>query len=87
MVVVEPHEGRSVTTADRAGERSARSAVATRAQQYYDWMRDGRVYPVIEEAFDWLEANWPADEGDTVISWGDSRIGNMMYDEFTPVAV
>ncbi len=50
-------------------------------------MRDGRVYPVIEEAFEWLDANWPADEGDTVISWGDSRIGNMMYDEFTPVAV
>jgi len=33
------------------------------------------------------DANWPTDEGDTVISWGDSRIGNMMYDEFTPVAV
>ncbi len=29
MVVVEPREGRSVTTADRAGERPARSAVAT----------------------------------------------------------
>ena len=39
MVVVEPREGRSVTTADRAGERPARSAMATRAQQYYDWMR------------------------------------------------
>ena len=31
--------------------------------------------------------NWPADEGDTVISWGDSRVGNIMYDGFTPVAV
>ncbi|MGZ4681765.1 MAG: phosphotransferase family protein [Acidimicrobiales bacterium] len=71
---------------DCPGETPLRRHVANQ-RAYYDWMRDGRVYPVIEEAFDWLEANWPADEGDTVISWGDSRIGNMMYDEFTPVAV
>ncbi len=54
---------------------------------YYDWMRDGRTYPVIEEAFTWLEEHWPADEGQTVISWGDGRIGNIMFDEFEPVAV
>ena len=71
---------------DLAGDTPLRRHVANQ-RAYYDWMRGGKVYPVIEEAFDWLEANWPADEGDTVISWGDSRIGNMMYDEFTPVAV
>jgi len=71
---------------DAPGDTPLRRHVANQ-RKYYDWMRDGRVYPVIEEAFDWLDANWPADEGDTVISWGDSRIGNMMYDEFTPVAV
>ena len=27
------------------------------------------------------------DEGDTVLSWGDSRIGNMMFRDFEPVAV
>ena len=42
---------------------------------------------MIERAFGWLDANWPADEGDTVVSWGDSRIGNMMYRDFEPVAV
>lgn len=71
---------------DAPGDTPLRRHVANQ-RLYYDWMRHGTVYPVIEEAFDWLDANWPADEGDTVISWGDSRIGNMMYDQFAPVAV
>ncbi|MEZ5167536.1 MAG: phosphotransferase family protein [Acidimicrobiales bacterium] len=55
---------------------------------YYDWSRGDRRHPIIESTFDWLEAHWPADEGATVISWGDSRIGNVMYeaDGFAPVA-
>ncbi len=56
-------------------------------RRFYDWMRQGRSYPVIERAFAWLEAHWPADEGDTVVSWGDSRIGNVLYDGFAPAAV
>src|SRR5262249_11141778 len=43
--------------------------------------------PLIEAAFDWLHAHWPADEGETVFSWGDSRIGNILYRDFEPVAV
>ncbi|MDT4937481.1 MAG: hypothetical protein QOG80_1152 [Pseudonocardiales bacterium] len=56
---------------------------------YYEWTRrdDGLRIPVIEDAFTWLEANWPADPGETVLSWGDSRIGNMIFDDFRPVAV
>ena len=56
---------------------------------YYEWSRNGRTHPIVERAFEWLDANWPADEGPTVIGWGDSRIGNVMYaaDGFTPVAV
>ncbi|MEZ5245505.1 MAG: phosphotransferase family protein [Acidimicrobiales bacterium] len=55
---------------------------------YYEWSRNGRTHPIVERAFEWLDANWPADEGPTVISWGDSRIGNIMYaaDGFEPVA-
>jgi aminoglycoside phosphotransferase (APT) family kinase protein len=56
---------------------------------YYEWTRrsDELRVPVIEDAFDWLEANWPADPGETVLSWGDARIGNMIFDDFVPVAV
>jgi aminoglycoside phosphotransferase (APT) family kinase protein len=56
-------------------------------RRYYEWVRNGRTHPIIDEAFSWLEDHWPADEGDTVVSWGDSRIGNIMYDGFTPAAV
>ena len=52
------------------------------------WVCGDRVHPLVEDAFAWLEANWP-EEGPTVISWGDARIGNTMYaaNGFTPVAV
>ncbi len=55
--------------------------------EFYRWMRGDLRFPLIEDGFAWLEANWPADEGATVLSWGDSRIGNMMYRDFEPVAV
>ena len=69
-----------------AGDTPLRRHVANQ-REYYDWVRGDDVIPVVEEAFDWLDANWPEDEGDTVISWGDARVGNIMYDGFTPVAV
>ncbi|CAB4886628.1 unannotated protein [freshwater metagenome] len=55
---------------------------------FYEWVAaDGVRSPLIERAFAWLDANWPSDEGDTVVSWGDARIGNIMYRDFQPVAV
>ncbi|MBA2609850.1 MAG: phosphotransferase family protein [Actinobacteria bacterium] len=54
---------------------------------YYQWVADGQPSPLIERCFDWLRAHWPGDEGPTVLSWGDARIGNMMFSNFEPVAV
>jgi aminoglycoside phosphotransferase (APT) family kinase protein len=74
--------------AAEAGPDPLRSLVdAQRA--YYEWTRrdDGLRIPVIEDTFDWLEAHWPADAGETVLCWGDARPGNLIYDGFTPVAV
>ncbi len=63
-----------------------RHVAAQRA--YYEWVVQGRARsPVIERGFAWLEANWPADEGGTVLSWGDARIGNIVFQGFVPVAV
>lgn len=58
-------------------------------RSYYAWThaRDGVRIPILERAFDWLEEHWPADPGDPVLVWGDSRPGNVIYDGFTPVAV
>jgi aminoglycoside phosphotransferase (APT) family kinase protein len=55
---------------------------------YYEWVvADGQRSPLIEAAFDWLDAHWPDEEGPTVLSWGDSRIGNVLYRDFEPVAI
>jgi aminoglycoside phosphotransferase (APT) family kinase protein len=53
---------------------------------YYEWARDGRRVPVIEEAFEVLGASIP-DSTRTVLNWGDSRIGNIIYRDCDPVAV
>lgn len=57
-------------------------------QAYYEWVAaDGTRSPLIERGFEWLDAHWPAHEGEPVFSWGDARIGNMMFRDFSPVAV
>lgn len=56
---------------------------------YYEWTRreDGLRIPLLESAFDWLEAHWPAEPSDDVLCWGDARIGNIMFEGTNPVAV
>ncbi|WP_241384142.1 phosphotransferase family protein [Rhodococcus sp. CH91] len=56
---------------------------------YYEWTRrdDGLRIPLLEKAFEWLEAHWPTEPSPDVLCWGDARIGNIMYDGTTPVAV
>lgn len=57
---------------------------------YYEWVRGDLRVPVIERGFAWIEENWPESPDEpleTVISWGDSRIGNVLYRDFEPVAV
>jgi aminoglycoside phosphotransferase (APT) family kinase protein len=70
------------------GDTPLRRHVANQ-RTYYEWMSaGGRRSPLIERSFEWLDANWPK-ETSTVVAWGDSRIGNIMYanDGFEPVAV
>ncbi len=71
---------------DLPGETPLRRHVENQ-RRYYEFAREGRTFAIIERAFDWLDANWPAREGPDVISWGDSRIGNILYDGFEPAAV
>lgn len=58
-------------------------------RRYYQWalLSDGVAVPIIERGFAWLDEHWPSEPGPDVLSWGDSRIGNIIYDGFTPVAV
>jgi aminoglycoside phosphotransferase (APT) family kinase protein len=69
------------------GETALRRHFASR-RHWYDWAaRDCGRSDLVEKAFAWLEDRFPTDEGETVLSWGDSRIGNIMYRDFEPVAV
>jgi aminoglycoside phosphotransferase (APT) family kinase protein len=53
---------------------------------YYDWAREGMNYPLIDRTFAWLDAHLP-DNHDRVLNWGDARLGNMLWNNFDPVAV
>jgi len=72
-------------------ERSERGVSALDQQLnysrwHYDWARGDDRIALIEKTFDWLEENKPSDE-EKRLSWGDARLGNMMFegDECTAV--
>lgn len=44
----------------------------------FAWAAEGEPNPTIEAAFEWIRANRPSGEP-TVLSWGDARIGNMLF--------
>jgi len=55
---------------------------------YVEWIVEGDARsPLLDRGFEWLRANVPAEEGPPVVTWGDARIGNVMYRDFEPVAV
>ncbi|MGO8826362.1 MAG: phosphotransferase family protein [Acidimicrobiales bacterium] len=56
-------------------------------RDFLDWATQGEKVPVIESTWQWLVEHQPAEEGEIVISWGDSRIGNIIWDEFRAAAV
>ncbi len=78
----------------RAGE-TALAAHVRHTRAYYEWARAGRSgAPLIDRTFDWLYEHWPADTAPsgghaaaTVLSWGDARLGNVIYRDFAPVAL
>lgn len=54
---------------------------------YLDWVAKGRPQPVPEAALAKLRRTRPARPPATTLNWGDSRIGNIIYRDFRPVAV
>ena len=58
-----------------------------RTRAWYDFaVPDIGRSPIVERGLAWLEANL-ADDTDTVLCWGDARIGNVLYRDFEPVGV
>lgn len=73
---------------DAPGDTPLRRHFA-REREFYEWAREQWRFPILEAAFDWLEERWPeaADARPPVVSWGDARIGNILYRDFEPQAV
>ncbi|WP_225726383.1 MULTISPECIES: phosphotransferase family protein [unclassified Nocardia] len=69
------------------GQALRRHVEAQRAWYRWALAADGYRIPLIERTFDWLDAHWPADPGPDVLSWGDSRPGNIIYRDFEPAAI
>ncbi|MBB1049712.1 MULTISPECIES: phosphotransferase family protein [unclassified Dietzia] len=68
---------------------SALRAHVDEQRAYYEWTtrEDGLTIPVIDRAFDWIEAHWPDETSPDALSWGDARIGNILYEGTRPTAV
>lgn len=55
--------------------------------EFYEWAHEGLRVPLIERTFRWLSDHLPRHESPVGFCWGDARIGNVIYDGFTPAAV
>jgi aminoglycoside phosphotransferase (APT) family kinase protein len=54
---------------------------------HYQWATEGVAHPSVDRLLEWIEDNVPASPTEG-LSWGDARIGNMMFgDDFRLVAV
>jgi aminoglycoside phosphotransferase (APT) family kinase protein len=66
-------------------------------RRHFGWLKDWYAFavpdigsaPLVERALEWLEVNFPDDvaASEPVLAWGDARIGNVLYEDFRPVAV
>lgn len=57
-------------------------------RSWYAWSRQtAPASSLVDAALDRLRATLPDDPGETVLSWGDARIGNVLFRAFTPVGV
>ncbi len=61
-----------------------------KTRSWYEWaVTDLDRSALVDRALAWLDGNWPAADvpDNVVLSWGDARIGNVLYRDFAPVAV
>jgi aminoglycoside phosphotransferase (APT) family kinase protein len=55
--------------------------------RYFTWAARGEPNPVVEAALAWVQANRPASDEPKALCWGDARIGNMIFSDYTCAAV
>ena len=78
-----------LTEVDPPGDTPLRRHFGWLKQWYEFAVPDIGRSPLVEQALQWLEDHFPADIAASapVLTWGDSRVGNVLYRDFRPVAV
>ena len=56
-------------------------------KDYLEWVVGDSRSPLLDDCFAWLTDNLPTDSSPDALSWGDGRIGNMMFRDNLVVAV
>jgi aminoglycoside phosphotransferase (APT) family kinase protein len=56
-------------------------------EAYHDWVVGEERSPLLDACFAWLRDHLPTDAGPDALSWGDARIGNMLFQDFEVVGV
>ena len=56
-------------------------------RDFFDSVSQDTPIPTLDATWDWLVAHQPEEKGALVLSWGDSRIGNIIWDDFRAAAV
>lgn len=56
-------------------------------EHYYHWAQEGKPHPVCDAAWQWLDGHWPDDGEYLDMTWGDARLGNLMFQGTRCVAV
>jgi aminoglycoside phosphotransferase (APT) family kinase protein len=56
-------------------------------ERYLEWIYFGREHPTVGVSLPWLKANMPNEPSPPNLSWGDARIGNMIFRDNRCVAV
>lgn len=56
-------------------------------EAYHEWVVGERRSPLLDACFSWLREHLPTDVGPDALSWGDARIGNMLFADFEVAAV
>jgi aminoglycoside phosphotransferase (APT) family kinase protein len=58
------------------------------ALQQYQWTceQEGIQSDLLERTYAWIKANWPQQEGEYVLLWGDPRLANFMIKDYHVIA-
>jgi len=91
MAAVHNVDWRALGLGELWQEERGDTGLAQQLAYYRDYLawakKDWPETPLADEALAWLEANLPAGPEPTALCWGDSRLGNVIFDRGRAAAV